>query len=149
MDLTTGLASLKVDGFEEPIILAIGIPEAAALLYAAGLESRRPSTLRTWQQCIAVSLGLPSVVAPAFDSTDSWTETPGCACHSVQACMQTDPQCQEQLALGTQPDRDRSALSDGKVTPDTIDDLLEKSLAMMYGKAAGCIDFIGLEILLN
>lgn len=57
-----GIASLSLDGFEEPLGISIGLPEAAALLYASGLESRRPSTLKTWQQSLKVrfkSLNLP------------------------------------------------------------------------------------------
>ena len=54
--MENGLAALKVEGFQDPLTLTIGIPEATSMLYAAGLESRRPSTLRTWQQCLNVRL---------------------------------------------------------------------------------------------
>lgn len=54
MSLDGGVASLSVQGFSAPLDIAIGLPEAAALLYASGLESRRPSTLKTWQQSLDV-----------------------------------------------------------------------------------------------
>lgn len=56
MSMDGGMASLKLDGFEEPLGISIGLPEAAAMLYASGLESRRPSTLKTWQQSLDVRL---------------------------------------------------------------------------------------------
>ena len=54
IDVDGGLAALKVEGFQEELPLAVGVPEAAALLFAAGLESRRPSTLQTWGHSLAV-----------------------------------------------------------------------------------------------
>ena len=52
IDMEGGLAALKIEGFEEPLGLAIGLPEAAALLYASGIESRRPTTLKTWRHSL-------------------------------------------------------------------------------------------------
>ena len=57
IDMEGGLAALKVEGFEEPLGLAIGLPEAAALLYASGIESRRPTTLKTWRHSLEAGFG--------------------------------------------------------------------------------------------
>ncbi|KAK9826663.1 hypothetical protein WJX74_008584 [Apatococcus lobatus] len=48
----SGLASLAVDGYGAPVSIYVGLAEAAAILYASGMESRRPSTISTWQHTI-------------------------------------------------------------------------------------------------
>ncbi|KAK9865473.1 hypothetical protein WJX84_008567 [Apatococcus fuscideae] len=48
----SGLASLSVDGYGAPVSIYVGLAEAAAILYASGMESRRPSTISTWQHTI-------------------------------------------------------------------------------------------------
>ena len=50
----SGLASLAVDGYGAPVSIYVGLAEAAAILYASGMESRRPSTISTWQHTIEV-----------------------------------------------------------------------------------------------
>lgn len=62
MGLQGGIASLKIQGYKQPLGITIGLPEAAALLYASGLESRRPTTLQTW----ASSLQVPAPSHPSL-----------------------------------------------------------------------------------
>ncbi len=52
----SGMASLSVDGYGAPVSIYVGLAEAAAILYASGMESRRPSTISTWQHTIEVVL---------------------------------------------------------------------------------------------
>ncbi|KAK9816730.1 hypothetical protein WJX72_004295 [[Myrmecia] bisecta] len=52
LDMTGAVATLSVDGFEAPVPIYIGIAEAAAILYASGVEMRRPSTVGTWRSTL-------------------------------------------------------------------------------------------------
>lgn len=45
---------LAVQGYSRPVQLAIGLLEAVAVVYAAGVESRRPSTANTWARTLQV-----------------------------------------------------------------------------------------------
>ena len=54
INLEGGVASLRVDGYPTPMSLYVGVAEAAAILYASGMEFRRPSTVNAWQNSLKV-----------------------------------------------------------------------------------------------
>ncbi len=49
-----GVMLLAVQGYSRPVQLAIGLLEAVVVVYAAGVESRRPSTANTWARTLQV-----------------------------------------------------------------------------------------------
>lgn len=56
-DNNGAVVALKAEGFDELLAIAIGPAEAFALYRTFGPETRRPSTLLTWQHSLDVSLG--------------------------------------------------------------------------------------------
>lgn len=48
------VATLKIDGYSNPMPLYVGVAEAAAILYASGMEFRRPSTVNAWRNSLKV-----------------------------------------------------------------------------------------------
>lgn len=50
-----GVAELEMEGYEAPLRVGVGIAEAAALLYAASTEQRRPSTVGVWQRTLVAT----------------------------------------------------------------------------------------------
>lgn len=54
-DNSGAVVALKAEGFEELLAIAIGPAEAFALYRTFGPETRRPSTLLTWQHSLDVS----------------------------------------------------------------------------------------------
>lgn len=54
-DNNGAVVALKADGFQELLAIAIGPAEAFALYRTFGPETRRPSTLKTWQHSLDVS----------------------------------------------------------------------------------------------
>lgn len=57
-DSNGAVVILKADGFEELLAIAIGPAEAFNLYRTFGPETRRPSTLSTWEHSLKVSLYL-------------------------------------------------------------------------------------------
>ncbi len=53
-DNNGAVVALKAEGFEELLAIAIGPAEAFALYRTFGPETRRPSTLLTWQHSLDV-----------------------------------------------------------------------------------------------
>lgn len=54
INLDGGVASLRIEGFQSPMPLYVGVAEAAAILYASGMEFRRPSTVNAWLNSLKV-----------------------------------------------------------------------------------------------
>ena len=55
-DSSGAVVALKAEGFEELLAIAIGPAEAFSLYRTFGPETRRPSTLLTWQHSLEVGL---------------------------------------------------------------------------------------------
>ena len=60
-DNNGAVVALKAEGFEELLAIAIGPAEAFALYRMFGPETRRPSTLSTWQHSLDVSFSPVSI----------------------------------------------------------------------------------------
>ena len=58
INLDGGVASLRVEGYANPMPLYVGVAEAAAILYASGMEFRRPSTVFSWHKSLKVTSDL-------------------------------------------------------------------------------------------
>ncbi|KAK9803432.1 hypothetical protein WJX73_000009 [Symbiochloris irregularis] len=52
INMDGGMASLHVEGYPNSVVLFVGVAEAAALLYATGMEFRRPSTVGVWRRTL-------------------------------------------------------------------------------------------------
>ena len=58
INMEGGVATLRVEGYSSPMPLHVGVAEAAAILYASGMEFRRPSTVNAWRNSLKVSTSL-------------------------------------------------------------------------------------------
>lgn len=65
-----GIASLAVDGYDSRLDIQVGSVAAMSMLYASGVELRRPSTVHTWFKTLKVigynSYGLGNVIIVIF-----------------------------------------------------------------------------------
>ena len=52
-------AALALEGYSEPLVIYVGVAEAAAILDASSYESRRPSTIAAWQSSLKVQPDVP------------------------------------------------------------------------------------------
>eukprot|EP01023_Acetabularia_acetabulum_P009158 TRINITY_DN14050_c3_g1_i1.p1 TRINITY_DN14050_c3_g1~~TRINITY_DN14050_c3_g1_i1.p1 ORF type:complete len:335 (+),score=47.31 TRINITY_DN14050_c3_g1_i1:2-1006(+) len=55
MDPGGGLVQLKIEGEEVALPIYIGFMEASSLLFASGMETRRPTTINTWNKILKLT----------------------------------------------------------------------------------------------
>ena len=72
------VATLKIEGYPTPMPLYVGVAEAAAILYASGMEFRRPSTVNAWRNTLKVGLTVTAAQPTVCKLCRTATTCPDC-----------------------------------------------------------------------